>query len=165
MKKNEKIMAAVSVSILSCFHLPAIAQKEPLKLALNYNYSTPTGNFKKDMVSNSSPRGFMGSLMYPFSDKWSEGLSYGFQDYYQKYPQALYHLTNSQSISAVFSNSVQTTPILIKAAYFPVTTLFLKPYLSVAAGANIIDYKQYHGEFGNIGQSNLAFRGQGGLEW
>ncbi|MDE3185171.1 MAG: porin family protein [Bacteroidota bacterium] len=163
MKKIKIIATAVSVSLLSCFYLPATAQKEPLKLELNYNYSIPTGNFKKDMVSNGSPRGFMGSLMYPFSDKWSAGLSYGFQDYYQKYPRALYHLTNTQSISAVLSNSVQTTPILIKAKYFPGTTSFLNPYVSVAAGANIIDYKQYYGEFGNISQSNFGFRAEGGL--
>ncbi len=92
----------------------------------------------------------MGSLMYPFSNKLSAGISYGFQDYYQKYPRRLYHLSKTQEISAVLSNSVQTTPILIKAKYFPGTsTPFLRPYVSVAAGGNIIDYKQYYGEFGN----------------
>ncbi len=163
MKKIKKIIAAVIVSIMTCFYLPATAQTQSLQFGLNYNYGIPTGNFKKNIVSNSSPRGFMSSLMYPFSEKLSAGLAFGFQDYYQKYPRELYHLSNTQSISAVLSNSVQTTPILIKAKYYPVITSFLKPYVSVAAGTNIIDYRQYYGEFGNISQSNFGFRAQGGL--
>jgi len=151
-----------SLLIMLCFTLPAAAQNQPLKLELNYNYSMPTGHFKNDIVSNNSPRGFMGSLMYPFSAQWSAGLAYGFQDYYQKYPRALYHLSNSQDISAVLSNSIQETPILLKAKYCPAVKSFLKPYLSLAAGGNIIDYKQYYGEFGSS-QSNFGFRAEGGL--
>lgn len=159
--KQIKIIIA-SVSILVFFSLQATAQKQPLNLELNYNYSIPTGGFKNDIVSNNSPRGFMGSLMYPFSDKWAAGLSFGFQDYYQKYPRALYHLSKTQDISAVLSNSVQTTPVLLKVKYFPISQSFVKPYLSLAAGGNIIDYKQYYGEFGNS-QSSFGFRAEGGL--
>jgi hypothetical protein len=159
--KNIKTFIS-SLAVLLCFASPASAQNQPLKLELNYNYSIPTGNFKNDMVSTSSPRGFMGSLMYPFSTKFSAGLAYGFQDYYQKYPRTLYHLSNTQDISAVLSNSVQVTPILIKAKYYPAAESFLKPYVSLAAGGNIIDYKQYYGEFGSS-QSNFGFRAEGGL--
>lgn len=159
--KNIKIIISLLLVILS-FALPAAAQNQPLKLELNYNYSIPTGNFKNDLVSNTSPRGFMGSLMYPFSAKLSAGLAYGFQDYYQKYPRQLYHLSSTQDISAVLSNSVQVTPVLIKAKYFPAAGSFLKPYVSLGAGGNIIDYKQYYGEFGSS-QSNFGFRAEGGL--
>lgn len=159
--KNIKIIISLLLVILS-FALPAAAQNRPLKLELNYNYSIPTGNFKNDLVSNTSPRGFMGSLMYPFSAKLSAGLAYGFQDYYQKYPRQLYHLSSTQDISAVLSNSVQVTPVLIKAKYFPAAGSFLKPYVSLGAGGNIIDYKQYYGEFGSS-QSNFGFRAEGGL--
>jgi len=151
-----------SLLIMLCFALPAAAQNQPLKLELNYNYSLPTGNFKSDLVSDNSPRGFMGSLMYTFSPNWSIGLAYGFQDYYQKYRRQLYHLSNTQDISAVLSNSVQTTPILIKAKYSLATQSSLKPYISLAAGGNIIDYKQYYGEFGS-NQSTFGFRGEGGI--
>ncbi len=160
MKKIIKLLA--TVFIISCFCLPVTAQNKKVNLELNYNYSIPTGALKSDLVSNSSPRGFMGSLMYPFSNKWSAGITYGFQDYYQKYPRQLYHLSNTQDISAVLSNSIQTTPVLLKAKYFPGTQSSLKPYVSVAAGGNIIDLKQYYGEFGNS-QSNFGFRAQGGL--
>ncbi len=159
--KNIKIVISALLIIL-CFSFPATAQSQSVKLELNYNYSIPTGAFKNHMVSNNSPRGFMGSLMYPFSGKWSAGLAYGFQDYYQKYPRTLYHLSNSQDISAVLSNSVQVTPILIKAKYFADAHTLIKPYLSLAAGGNIIDYRQYFGEFGSS-QSNFGFRAEAGL--
>jgi hypothetical protein len=158
--KHIKIIIS-SLLIIFGFALPVAAQNQPLKLELNYNYSLPTGNFKNDLVSDNSPRGFMGSLMYPFSN-WSVGLAYGFQDYYQKYPRQLYHLSNTQDISAVLSNSVQTTPILIKAKYSLTTQSSLKPYISLAAGGNIIDYKKYYGEFGSS-QSNFGFRAEGGI--
>ena len=159
--KNIKFLISALVIIL-CFSFPALAQSQSVKLELNYNYSIPTGAFKNDIVSNNSPRGFMGSLMYPFSGKWSAGLAYGFQDYYQKYPRTLYHLSNSQDISAVLSNSVQVTPVLIKAKYSADAHTFIKPYLSLAAGGNIIDYRQYFGEFGSS-QSNFGFRAEAGL--
>lgn len=162
MKNIKIIAAALYVTFLICSYLPANAQTQSLQFGLNYNYGIPTGHFNK-VVSNSSPRGFMANLMYPFTDKIAAGISFGFQDFYQKYPRALYHLSNNQSISAVLSNSVQTTPIVIKAKYFPVNSPYLRPYVSVAAGTNIIDYRQYYGEFGNFSQSNFGFRAEGGL--
>lgn len=160
MKNIKKILT--SAIALICFYLPAAAQNRPLNLALNYNYGIPTSHFKNDLVSKNSPRGFSASLMYPFSNNWSAGLATGFQDYYQKYPRALYHLSNTQDISAVLSNSIQITPIMIKAKYFPTLQSALKPYISLAAGGNIIDNKQYYGEFGN-NQTNFGFRAEGGL--
>lgn len=160
MKNFKKIIAPLI--ILMCFYVPATAQNTPLNLSLNYNYSIPASHFKNDMVSNHSPRGFSAGLLYPFSNNWSAGLAIGFQDYYQKYPRALYHLSSTQDISAVLSNSIQIIPILIKAKYYPTLESPLKPYLSLAAGGNIIDNKQYYGEFGN-NQSNFGFRAEGGL--
>lgn len=159
MKKIKIIIAALGII---CFSQSANAQKGTFKLDLNYNYSLPISGFKSDLVSVNSPRGFMGGLMYSFNDKLSAGLGFGFQDYYQKYPRALYPLSKSQEVSAVLSNSIQTTPVILKAKYFPLSASFLKPYVSVGAGANIIDFNQYLGEFGS-GQTNVGFRAQGGL--
>jgi len=71
-------------------------------------------------------------------------------------------LSNTQDISAVLSNSIQTTPVLLKAKYFLTPSSYIKPYISLAAGANLIDFKQYFGEFGNSSTS-VGFRAQGGL--
>ena len=143
------------------FAFSANAQQGSLKLGLNYNYSFPVSGFKNDLISNNSPRGFMGELMYSFNNKLSGGLLFGFQDYYQKYPRTIYHLSNTQDISAVLSNSVQTTPVLLKAKYFLTPSSYIKPYVSLAAGANLIDFKQYFGEFGSSSTS-VGFHAQGG---
>jgi long-subunit fatty acid transport protein len=160
--KNIKIIIA-SVLILMLSYLPAAAQNAPLNLDLNYNYSFPASHFKNDLVSDGSPRGFAASLLYPVNSNWAVGLALGFQDYYQKYPRATYQLSKTQDISAVLTNSIQTAPILAKVKYYPaLQSSFLKPYLSLAAGGNVIDYNQYFGEFGNS-HSNFGFRAEGGL--
>ncbi len=158
----KKIKELLIVGIIFCCAFSAKAQQGTLKFGLNYNYSFPVSGFKNDIISNNSPRGFMGELMYSFNNKLSGGLLFGFQDYYQKYPRAIYHLSNTQDISAVLSNSIQTTPVLLKAKYFLTPSSYIKPYVSVGAGANIIDFKQYFGEFGSS-TTNVGFRAQGGL--
>jgi hypothetical protein len=157
--KKIKIMLAFAGFVIVC--LPATAQKGNLKLELNYNYSVPVSGFKSDLISNNSPRGFMGALMYPFSDKLSAGVEFGFQDYYQKYPRRVYTIGKSQDVSAVLSNSIQTTPLMIKAKYFLLNATFLKPYLSLAGGANMVSFNQYLGEFGS-GQTKVKLRAEGG---
>ncbi|RNI40012.1 porin family protein [Hanamia caeni] len=158
--KNIKIF--IASLLLMCFCVPAMAQNTPLNLELNYNYSMPASHFKSDLISDGSPRGFSASLLYPASNQLSVGLAVGFQDYYQKYPRALYNLNKTQQISAVLTNSIQTTPVMAKAKYFPAIQSSLKPYVSLAAGANIIDNKQYYGQYGNS-ESNVGFRAEGGL--
>ncbi len=160
MKKNIIISCLLIVSIL--FTQSLIAQKNPLTLELNYNYSVPLSGFKSDLVSNSSPRGFRGSIMYPFNSKIAGGLQFGFQDYYQKYPRGIYHSGPSQDISAVISNSIQTTPIILKAKYYPLTDTYVRPYVSAGAGGNLINFKQYLGEFGST-QTNFGFLAEAGV--
>lgn len=158
----KKIKIMIAVACIMCFAMPASAQEGLLKLDLNYNYSIPLGGFKNDLVNHGSPRGFMANLMYYFKDQLSGGLSFGFQDYYQKYSRTIYHLSSTQDISAVLTNSIQTTPVLLKARYFRNAASVLKPYVSLAAGANVIDFKQYYGEFSNT-TANIGFRAQAGV--
>ena len=160
MKKNIIISCLLLVSLL--FTQSLIAQKNPLTLELNYNYSMPLSGFKSDLVSNSSPRGFRGSIMYPFNSKIAAGVQFGFQDYYQKYARGTYHSGPSQDISAVISNSIQTTPIIVKAKYYPLTESYVKPYISAGAGGNLINFKQYFGEFGST-QTNFGFLAEAGV--
>ena len=159
----KKIRAMVAVAgVLIFYSQAATAQQRTLQFNINYNYSMPVGSFKSDLINNNSPRGFMGGLMYSFSDKLSAGLAFGYQDYYQKYPRAVYALSKTQDVSAVLTNSIQTSPLLLKAVYFPFEGAFLKPYISVGAGANVVDFNQYLGQFGNS-QTNTEFLAQGGL--
>lgn len=160
MKKNIIVNGLMIVSIF--FSQSLTAQKNPLTIELNYNYSMPTSGFKSDLISNNSSRGFRAGIMYPFSNQLSGGLLIGFQDYYQKYPRAIYHSGPSQDISAVISNSIQTSPIVLKANYYPFPDSYIRPYISAGAGGNLISFKQYFGEFGNT-HTNLGFLAEAGV--
>ncbi|MEP7251601.1 MAG: outer membrane beta-barrel protein [Ginsengibacter sp.] len=160
MKKIKTVFALMSAFMFVA--LTTNAQKGTLQMNLNYNYGIPSGSFNSDLISNGSPRGGRGSIMYNFTDHLSAGLESGYQDFYQKYPRDLYHLSNSQDVSAVLSNSIQTTPLLIKAKYALTNNSGVKPYVSLAAGANMINFRQYFGEFSNT-QTSTGFLAQGGL--
>lgn len=157
--KKIKYLFILFMSI--CFTYTAGAQQGTVKLGLNYNYSFPLSGFKNDIIKHSSPRGFTGDVMYSFNNKFSGGLAFGFQDYYQKYPRVIYH-SGGQDVSAVLSNSVQTTPLLLKGNYFFMPTSFLHPYVSLGAGVNIINFKQYLGEFGS-NDTHAGFLAEGGV--
>jgi len=162
MKQVRMIIAAFVLIVIGS--TAANAQSGQLRLDLNYNYSLPLGSFKSDLVSHGSPRGFNGSLQYLINSKWAAGLGVGFQDYYQKYPRAVYQLDKTQSVSAVLSNSIQVMPILAKGTFMPMGGKgVVQPYKSVGAGAGIVDFKQYLGEFTSTNKSSASFAAQGGV--
>jgi len=130
---------------------------------LNYSYGLPLGSFKNDIVGNNSPRGASGDIMFSLNKKFSLGIASGYQDFYQKYPRGTYKLNDGSDISAVISNSVQTVPILAKGMYKPLGDKysFVQPYVSLGAGMNLVDFRQYLGEFGNSTNS-VSFQAQAG---
>lgn len=127
--------------------------QEGLRLKLGYNTAMPLGSFK-DFMGKNSFRGFHGELMYPINDKFDIGLGVASQDYYEKFPRQLYE-TKDGVISAVLTNSIQTTPILVKANYNLTNTGLISPYVGLGAGFNFIRYGQYLGEFG---ETTTAFK-------
>lgn len=144
--KRYLIMAGV---LMTAMHVKA--QVGEMRLNLFYNYSKPVGNFKTDMISNGSPRGGSGELMYGISRTLSAGIAVAFQDYYQKYPRGVYPLDKGEDISAVLTNSVQTTPIMAKVAFTPLGNhiYWIQPYVSAGAGISLINYRQYLGQYEN----------------
>jgi opacity protein-like surface antigen len=160
MKNIKKLFISGAAFLFLSF--TANAQKGTLKFDLNYNYSVPLSSFKSDLIKENSPRGARGSIMYSFTDKLSAGIESGYQDYYQKYPRDIYSTGKTEQVSAVLTNSIQTTPLLVKAKYSLSNGSAIKPYISLGAGANLIDFNQYFGEFGN-GNTNVGFIGEGGL--
>ncbi|MCC7402359.1 MAG: outer membrane beta-barrel protein [Chitinophagaceae bacterium] len=142
----------------------AKSQSSRMSLNLNYNYSFPVSHFNSDLVNNGSPRGFTGNMMYHINPLISVGLDFGYQDYYQKYPREVYNYGQTQQISAVLYNSVQTIPVMarVEVTPFSKTLTSVRPYVSAAAGANFISNTQYLGEFSNPSNST-GFMAQGGL--
>ena len=142
------------------------AQKGELKLNLHYSYGIPLGDFKSQVISDGSPRGGSGDLLFGVSNKVSVGLGFGYQDYYQKYPRTLYQTGDHEITSAVLSNSVQIIPALLKAEIYPMGGMKspVQPYISLGAGMGIVSFTQYLGEFGGADNSaSFMFQGGAGI--
>lgn len=149
----KKIVRYAGLSALILVSVLSGQAQQKLQVRLGYNINTPLGSFK-NTVSNTSFRGFSGEVLYPINESFSVGLGTSFNDFYQKYPRQVY-ATSEGHISAVLSNSIQTTPLLVKANYGLIQTGFIRPYVGIGAGVNFINYNQYLGEFPN---SKVAIR-------
>lgn len=120
--------------------------QDRLMFKVGYNTGMPIGSFK-DYMGKNSFRGYVGELVYPVSEQLNVGLGVSFNDYYQKHPRQLYELQEG-TVSAVVSNSIQTTPILVKATYELTKTGWIRPFAGLGGGFNLISYARYFGEFG-----------------
>jgi hypothetical protein len=158
-----KLLKLLPLALLIVLTVQVNAQKGELKFNIHYSYALPLGDFKTQVVSDGSARGVTGDLLYGVSNKFSLGLGLGYQDFYQKYPRALYKTGDNETTSAVLSNSVQIMPLMAKAEVYPMggTKSPVQPYLSLGAGLGVTSFTQYLGEFG--GSDNSAgFMLQGG---
>jgi hypothetical protein len=139
------------------------AQRGQMKMDIQYSYAVPLSSFKNDVISNGSPRGVTGDILYNLNNKLSLGLGLGFQDFYQKYPRDLYKTGDNETTSAVLSNSVQIMPVLAKAEFYPLGNKrsAVQPYINAGAGLGITSFTQYLGEFGGT-DNTASFMLQGG---
>ncbi|MDQ6813134.1 MAG: outer membrane beta-barrel protein [Bacteroidota bacterium] len=161
MKKN--IVILMMMVVVCAFGFSASAQQK-LKMELSYNISAPLGSLKNDFINKTSFRGGSGELSYDLSPKFSLGLHSGFQSYYQKYDRQVYKLQGNQMVSAVVTNTMDIVPVMLRGTFFPMgvsATARLQPYLSAAAGINMVSYGQYLGEFGGT-QASAPFAAQAG---
>ena len=151
------------VALLLLQYVHTIGQQRELSMNINYSIGQPVGEFK-EFLGSTSFRGWNANILYGFSDKVSAGLSVGFQDFYEKHARRTYTTTEGSTISAVLTNSLQTLPILAKLQYQLGSAGRLQPYAAFAAGANIITYSQYLGEFpSNRNKINFAARPELGI--
>jgi len=146
MKKLKIILATIIA--LSLGVIKASAQQGELRMTASIEGATPMGDFK-DMVDKASVRGADATILYGINDKFAVGLNIGFQDFYQKFPRAVYKLSDGSDISAVLTNSVQTIPLLATASYNFMPQARIQPYASAGAGGAVVINKQYIGEYPN----------------
>lgn len=128
-----------------CLFFSGAQAQERLKFNLGVNSGMPVGKFA-DFMGRNSFRGFHGGVNYLVTERLSVGLGVAYNDYYEKHPRRIYQ-SSEGTVSAVVTNSVQTTPIMIKAAYDLTGQGWIRPYAGVGAGFNLINYRQYLGEF------------------
>ncbi len=145
-----------SLSIL-LFQLSAWSQEGRWKLNASYSVGIPVGNLK-NLTNEASFRGWNATAMYGVTEQISVGLATGFQDFYQRYPRTILHDEGSD-ISAVITNSIQVTPIMLKATYHFSQDGRLQPFASLAAGGNFIQYQKYYGQFADS-RSKFGFAAQ-----
>ena len=149
---SNKFFLTILITLVS--FTSVLAQEGTWKADIDYQAALPVGNFK-DAIDEVSGRGGSIGVFYGITDAVSLGLEAGFQDFYKKYPRAIFHEPGSD-LSAVITNSVQIIPILLKAKYHFTTTGSLRPYASVGVGANLVQYQKYFGQFVE-GQSKVGF--------
>jgi hypothetical protein len=177
MKPTSKlVLLALGLNLSLC----ALAQPQQGDSYMNLFYSTalPVGNFKSSFIDRTSWRGTAIDLMWYSSDKLALGVSFSYQDFYQKIPRDLYVLSDGSDISAVKSRSLQTIPVLFKANYWLKKMKTASgsafsgnrqepgfqalPYLSAGAGFNMVAYQQLLGIFTNADDFRFGFAAQAG---
>jgi opacity protein-like surface antigen len=157
------MLLITSLFLLALIPFNSKAQERRLQLDLNYAVGIPGNSFKNDAIEKTSARGWTANLLYNINPHISVGVGTGFQDFYQKYPRAVYKV-NGGDVSAVLTNSIQTVPILAQFQYRLLPGKTVQPYVGVGVGGNIIMYDQYLGEFDNSKSSfKFAARPEAGL--
>jgi len=146
----------IAIGCLLFCSTAVVAQTNDLTLKINYGAGIPVGSFK-DVISNTSYRGFGAELMYHINKSVAVGLETGSQDFYQKYPRQLYKAGDGSDISAVLTNSIQAVPIMLKGQYNFLAGKAVQPYVALAAGGNIIRFNQYAGQFTNDAKTKFGF--------
>jgi opacity protein-like surface antigen len=146
MKKIKVLLIAIMALILGV--MQAAAQRAEVRMTASIAGATPSGDFK-NMIDKTSLRGADVNVLYGINDKFSLGLNVGFQDFYQKFPRAVYKLSDGSDISAVVTNSVQTIPLLATASYNFLPGARIQPYASAGAGGALVTNKQFIGEYPN----------------
>ena len=153
----KKLTFSISFIILLFTTLNVSAQKGVVRLDGSYAVGIPLGNFK-EVVDITSGRGWNAAVLYGLSNKFSIGFQTGMQDYYQKYPREVFHQPGND-LSAVVSNSIKTLPLMAKGKYKFQEEGMVQPFVALAAGANLVQYRKYYGEFVEE-NSSFAFAAQ-----
>lgn len=145
-------MKNILLIFLSVFFLAAglsvNAQQGEVRMTASLAGASPSGDLR-DIVDKTSFRGADITILYGFTDKFSGGLNIGFQDFYQKFPRALYKMEDGSDISAVITNSVQTIPFLATGRYNFQPTARVQPYASAGLGGAVVINRQFVGEYPN----------------
>lgn len=141
----KRTIAYILIALASAAGFSDLHAQDRLLFKVGYNTGMPVGSFK-DYMGKNSFRGYRGEIAYPVTEQLKIGLGVSFNDYYEKIPRQNYQ-TSEGMLSAVVSNSIQTTPIMIKGEYELTNKGWIRPYAGLGAGFNLVTYARYFGEF------------------
>lgn len=158
----KRILVKIILTLIVVAAGTTIQAQQRLQMKIGYQAAKPLGSFK-DVINTTSYRGFNGEITYAVTERLGIGLGVSYNDFYQKFPRQVYPVKDG-AVSAVITNSIQTTPILVKANYSLVRDGVIRPYLGLGAGFNLVSYSQYLGEFPDSKTSfKPAFGGDAGV--
>ncbi len=113
----------------------------------------PLGAFSGNYIDKPTIENYSIALDWIFQKPISIGLEVGKTFFSQKMPRALYQL-DGQDVSAVQTRTIALMPIQgVVSYYFAGTNASIRPYVQLAAGADLLDYTLYYGNLANQKQS------------
>jgi hypothetical protein len=113
----------------------------------------PMGAFSSNYIDKTTVKNYSVALDWIFQKPVSIGLEVGKTFFSQKMPRALYEL-DGQDVSAVQTRTIDLMPIQgVVSYYFAGTNASIRPYVQLAAGANLLDYTLYYGNLANQQQT------------
>lgn len=122
-------------------------------LTLRGGAAIPTGAFSSNYIDKTTLQNYSIALDWIFQKPVSIGLEVGKTSFSQKLPRAMYEL-DGQDVSAVQTRTIGLMPIQgVVSYYFAGTNALIRPYVQLAAGADLLDYTLYYGNLANQQQT------------
>ena len=122
-------------------------------LTLRGGAAIPLGAFSTNYIDKTTIQSYSLALDWIFQKPVSIGLEVGKTFFSQKMPRAIYDL-DGQEVSAVQTRTIGLMPIQgVVSYYFAGTNASIRPYVQLAAGADLLDYTLYYGNLANQNQS------------
>ncbi len=152
---------------LVCLNISAWAQQQPQLYNLptpferysHYNLTVrggaaiPMGAFSSGYIDKTTIQNYSIALDWILQKPVSIGLEFGKTFFSQKLPRAMYEL-DGQEVSAVQTRTIGLMPIQgVVSYYFAGTNASIRPYVQLAAGADLLDYTLYYGSLANQQQA------------
>ncbi|MPR36509.1 opacity family porin [Salmonirosea aquatica] len=156
---NSLVLLGVSLSAIAqqqpqLYNLPTPFERySHYHLTVRGGAAIPMGPFSDAYIDKSTIKNYSLALDWIFQKPVSIGVEVGKTFFSQKMPRALYNL-GGQEVSAVQTRTLDMMPIQgVASYYFAGTNAPIRPYVQLAAGANLLDYTLYYGNLANQQQS------------
>ena len=124
--------------------------------SLRYGVSLPFGT-SRNYINTMSGTNALVTMEWQFPQNFSLGLQSGYQYNQQRLPRQVTDLGDGQSISAIQTRTLTTTPVLATASYyFADPAASIRPYVQIAGGGAFVNYTNF---YGTLTDTNKKFAG------
>ncbi|WP_373513081.1 hypothetical protein [Persicitalea sp.] len=160
--------------------VPAFAQQDPQLYNMPSPYDRyshyvatvrggagiPIGPFSSGYIDQPTIKSYSLSVDWILQKPVSIGLEVGKTFYSQRLPRAVYEL-DDREVSAVQTRTIDLMPIQgVLSYYFATANSMIRPYVQVAAGADLLTYSLYYGSLADQKQSvNFTYGGAAGAKF